>query len=429
MCLRIGRPHPGRRNNAQLTEESPRADGLAPMRNPSGRGEGLAPAALVLVLVLCVLAGGLLPLSMPVGLAAGGVLQTGQAEPSRWWLSAAGALVVFAIIAAFARWRVRAWWLAMLVSGIAISVGLFVGRVSWDQPRPPLSGASTEAPTVGIVTALPLFWPEGAAPPDLIAHRSGTSRSPLIGALRARAVDSIDERMLSGVNTLILAQPRLLAPVELVGLDNWIRRGGRAVIFADPLLMWPSALSVADPRRATLTSLLDPLLTHWGLRLQPVSPDERALRRIMLSDGHVLIVAGASRFTRTPGESGGGAPCALAERGLMALCRIGRGSVRLIADADMLDDRLWLADARWPDRSEAQASDVLPLLRGWVVEPAGNAAVPAPRRVFDDAALPVGMRWAILGAVGWVALGWLGFRAMFGRKPPVFSAEGAPIDP
>jgi len=399
------------------------------MKTSSGPGDGLAPAVLVLVLVLGVLVSGLLPLSMPLGLAAGGVLQTGQVEPSRWWLGATGAFIAFAIIAAFARWRARAWWLAVLAGGIAVSVGFFVGGASRDQPRSPLTGASTAVPNVGIVTALPLFWPEGVVPRDLIAGRSGTARSPIIADLRARAVDSIDERALASIDTLILAQPRLLQPAELVALDNWIRRGGRAVIFADPLLMWPSALSVADPRRAPLTSLLDPLLTHWGLRLQPVTPDEEGLRRIMLSDGHVLIVAGASRFTLSPQASGDGASCALTERGLMALCRLGRGSVRLIADADVLDDRLWLADARWPDRREAQASDVLPLLHGWIAEPLGKVAAPAPRRVSDDTALTIGMRRAILGAIAWVALGWLGFKAGFGRKLRGPSTKGVSIDP
>lgn len=374
---------------------------------------GAMPTLLIFLLVFGVLVSGLLPLSMPFGFAAGGVLQTGQVEPFRWWLGTAGAVVAFALLAHFLRWHPRAWWLAVLIGGIAVAVGLFVGRASLDQPRgtvAPLPVASYMR--VGIVSALPLFWPEGVAPAAQLSPGSTDRRGPLVEALGARAVDTIDPESLSRLDTLILAQPRLLQPVELVALDDWVRKGGRAIIFADPLLMWPSGLSVADPRRAPLTSLLDPLLTHWGLRLEPVEPGEQGVQRRMLSDGRVLLVAGASRFSRVP-EVAGVASCTLAERGLMALCTVGRGSVRLIADADMLDDRLWLADARWPDRPEAQASDVVALLRGWGADPLRASVGTATRRVTDEAALFAAMRWAILGMTAWVGLGWLGYRRVF----------------
>lgn len=387
------------------------------------------PALVVFLFVLSVLVSGLLPLSMPLGLAAGGVLQTGQVEPLRWWLGAAGAVAALAVLARLLRWSARGSWLAVLMGGIAVSVGLFVWRASLDQPRRPGPFAPASRPAVGVVSALPLFWPEEATPSAVIGGgSSGHPRSPLVDALGARAVDTVDERSLSAVETLILAQPRLLQPEELVVLDGWIRRGGRAIVFADPLLMWPSRFSVADARRAPLTSLLDPLLAHWGLRLEPVAQGEQGLRRVMLADGHVLIVAGASRFTLLPGVTDGTAACTLAERGLIALCRLGRGSVRLIADADMLDDRLWLADARWPDRPEALASDAPLLLRSWVAQPLGRTAEPAPRRVVDDAALLSALRWAISGAIAWVGLGWLGLRASFYAKLRFHRVQGARID-
>lgn len=380
---------------------------------------GALPALLVFLLAFGVLVSGFLPLWMPFGLAAGGALQTGQVEPFRWWLGEAGAVVVLMVLAYLLRWPARGWWLAVLIGGIAVAVSLFVWRASLDQPRPPLTGASMAAPTVGIVSALPLFWPEGVAPAAQLSPGPTDRRGPLVEALDARAVDMIDAASLSRLDTLILAQPRLLQPVELVALDDWIRKGGRAIVFADPLLMWPSGLSVADPRRAPLTSLLDPLLIHWGLRLEPVAPGEQGVRRAMLSSGHVLIIAGASRFSLTPDEKSA-ASCALAEGSLMALCKVGGGSVRLIADADMLDDRLWLADARWPNRSEAQASDVVSLLRGWSADPLREAAGPVPRRVTDEAALLAALRWALLGAAAWVGLGWLGYRRVFGGDRGAF---------
>lgn len=392
------------------------------MRKASDRAGGFVPAVTVLVLVLGALIGGLLPLSMPLGLAAGGVLQTGQVEPSRWWLGAAGALTAFAILASVLRPRAWLWWLTVLASGIVLAVGLFVWRASLDQPPGSSPDAAPSKPKVGIMSALPLFWPEAPTPSVLMTQRAEGRRNPLVDTLGATAVDSIEAKTLSGLDALVLAQARLLQPAELVALDDWIRNGGRAVIFADPLLMWPSALSVGDPRRAPLTSLLDPLLAHWGLRLEAVAPGAQELRRIMLSDGHVLIVAGASRFSLAP-DVANTASCMLVEKGLVALCRVGRGRVRLIADADLLDERLWLADARWPDHPEAHTSDIVGLVRGWSVDPLSGIADRAPRRATDDAALMAAMRLAILGAVAWVGLGWLGYSRLFGPRSRPSSTE------
>lgn len=139
-------------------------------------------------------------------------------------------------------------------------------------------------------------------------------RSPLISHLGARPLDRIDITSLRGISALVIAQPRLLQPAELVALDDWLRRGGRAVIFADPLLLWPSALPLGDPRRPPLTSLLDPLMAHWGLRLEPVLPGADGVDRRMLGAGHMLMLAGASRFTRMA-QKEASTRCVMTEQG------------------------------------------------------------------------------------------------------------------
>ncbi len=363
-----------------------------------------------------VLFAGLLPLVMPFGLAAGGVLETGQAAPQRWWLAALVAIGGFLLLSWKMERQTRLWWLMMLVLAIGSAVSIFSLRSVEDPPLPPpsqrIAGESRGA--VGMMSALPLFWAEDASPGRIVAGAGG-GRSPLVDHLHARAVDHINGTSLHGLDTLVLAQPRLLQPMELVALDGWIRRGGKAVIFADPLLVWPGELPLGDPRRAPLTSLLDPLMLHWGLRLEPVSPgtaiDTNAVDRRMLTGGHVLMLAGASRFS-PHGET----HCSFAERGLMALCPIGKGRVRLVADADVLDERLWLADPRWADREQAYASDILPLLTSWTVDPFAVPRNAAPRRVKDDAALISGLRWGLLAALFWAGLGWLGERRWLARK-------------
>lgn len=366
----------------------------------------------VFLLTVAVLFSALLPLIMPFGFAAGGVLDTGQASPQRWWLAASVAVVLFLILSWRMDARRRRWWLMMLVASLVTAIGLFWLR---SVEGPPIAPPSADAApltrgAVGMMSALPLYWAEDASPGRVVAG-SGGKRSPLVENLHARAVDHIDGASLRGLDTLILAQPRLLQPAELVALDDWIRRGGRAVIFADPLLVWPSDLPLGDPRRAPLTSLLDPLLLHWGLRLEPVAQGRDGVDRRMLSSGHVLMMAGASRFVPA-GETS----CMFAEDGLMALCRIGKGRVRLIADADLLDERLWLADPLWADREQAYASDIAPLLAAWSADPLVMPREAAPRRVKDDAALISGLRWGLLAALFWAALGGVGQGWWMARK-------------
>jgi hypothetical protein len=135
-----------------------------------------------------------------------------------------------------------------------------------------------------------------------------------------------------------LAQPRAFSPAELVQLDSWVRKGGRLLILADPALQWGSLYPLGDKRRPLFTSMLSPLFAHWGLELVlPIADAEpMAIRKI----GKLSI------RTQAPGEwlkinRGGSARCALAEGGLLADCKIGKGRALLVADADLLDTAYW----------------------------------------------------------------------------------------
>ena len=369
----------------------------------------LAAAGLVLVLALCAVLAGLLPFVMPMGLAAGGVLETGQVEPARWWLGGAVALTVYIVLTR--RWRrtIRLWWLAVLMAAMVAGVLAFVHVASSGQSRriaDSLARVEARGPTgapVGMVTALPLFWPEGQGVSEILAEVAAEGR-PFVTRHPVRPIDYLDAASLRGLEAVLVAQPRLLQPEELVAFDQWVRNGGRAVIFTDPLLVWPSDLPPTDPRRPPLTSLLDPLLAHWGLRLAPAG--QRHVERRMLRDGHVVIVAGVSRFMLVS-DAEASARCTLADEGLMALCHIGRGEVRLVADADLLDERLWLAVPEHADSSESWAADVPALVDGWLDHPLRDPVAP-PLRVTGEAALPLAMRAAIVVLLLCVGLGWGG---------------------
>jgi ABC-type uncharacterized transport system len=170
-----------------------------------------------------------------------------------------------------------------------------------------IAAAAAPSPRVTLFTALPLMWGEGD-PSDILNGRA--RRSTMIDGLDVRAIDTVTVPGL-GQDVLVVAQPRAMMPEELVALDTWVRAGGRVLIFADPRLEWRSRYPLGDPRRAPPVTLLDPLLTHWGVRLD-AGPG---------SDG---------RWQR--------GPCAAVDP-VTIDCRIGKGRALLIADADRLDER------------------------------------------------------------------------------------------
>jgi len=182
------------------------------------------------------------------------------------------------------------------------------------------------------MTSLPLVWGEGGLG-DILAQGD---KSPVLTVIESIApvdpVDVIDADMLARHRVLMLAQPRRLAPQELVALDGWVRSGGLLLMLADPMLVWPSNYPLGDNRRPVPVSLLDPLLDHWGLTLGNAKAGGEAKR--------VVAIFGEKVVTMRPGSwSRLGPTCR--KDGIVATCRIGQGSVIAVADADWLDARVW----------------------------------------------------------------------------------------
>ncbi len=200
-----------------------------------------------------------------------------------------------------------------------------------------LTGAA-ERPRATLMTALPLVWGEGDAS-DILQGRS--MRSETLVAIEkqidVRPIDVLSEQAL-GTDVAIIAQPRRLLPTELVDFDRWVRNGGRAIIFADPELVWPSRYLPGDSRRAPPVELLDPLFTHWEIAL---GDSDRAAQTIALQGRAVRMMASAA-WT-------GPKTCTVVVRQVLD-CRISKGRVVLVGDADMLDAGLWQpAGAANPD--------------------------------------------------------------------------------
>lgn len=188
-------------------------------------------------------------------------------------------------------------------------------------------------PDLMLMTALPIIWGEGGAFDP--TSRPAAAYLALEREFEVRPIDVLDERSLGSGRLLLLAQPRALAPEELVALDEWVRAGGKALILTDPRLHWPSKLPLGDIRRPPPVGLLGPLLRHWGLRLEP-GPAENLVEPYRWGDHDFRIaMAAPGRFSS---QSDG---CDIWPGGWMAHCRIGEGIAAIVADADLMHDSLW----------------------------------------------------------------------------------------
>jgi hypothetical protein len=328
-------------------------------------------------------------LYLPAGLVVGGGLATGQAEQLRW----GAASLYFAAFLAFlfrreaGRQRWRGYGAAVLLSTAMVIVfcgvagqfwawerGLLLGAINlllialmdglfrfrraagfvlaaallaglllparlwlWPLDEP---GATESRRRLAVMTSLPLGPVRGRAISEVLSGREGLD--PVTAALsrhfRLEFVDFLSAPSLAaGEERLLLAHPRALQPAELVALDHWVREGGKALILADPALVWPSDLPLGDQRRPPVTSLLDPLLTHWGVTLEPAG-DARTIIRRRMDDGRLLATVGESRFGLSTSD------CVPEAEALLARCRIGEGEALLVADADLLNPALWMGE-------------------------------------------------------------------------------------
>lgn len=215
--------------------------------------------------------------------------------------------------------RVGALLLLICVLGAA---ALAIGRGGGLGPR-------KDKPALLLLTSLPLVFGEGFS----LDQKSSTLLAALRSRYRVEPVDVTDPATLARAKLLMMAQPRAQTPENLVALDDWVRAGGRLLLFADPMLEWPSDRALGDPTRPPAMFSDTGLLAHWGLRLD--APDKRGPAKGRIGDHAVLTVS--------PGSLVGS--CAIESGGLAALCTIGKGRALVIADADLLDVEGLGADA------------------------------------------------------------------------------------
>ncbi len=146
---------------------------------------------------------------------------------------------------------------------------------------------------VGLITALPL---EG----DLMAAMQGRPMVPyqVIDDLKqvsdVHSLSTEIDRVPDDVDVLMVVHPQHLPDKTLYAIDQFVMKGGRALVFVDPdsqtQKMHPSQL---NPPGQPADSELDRLFKAWGVEMVPkmVAGDRKSARRVNAGTGTRVIAA------------------------------------------------------------------------------------------------------------------------------------------
>jgi hypothetical protein len=181
-------------------------------------------------------------------------------------------------------------------------------------------------PEVALLTSLPIVFGE--------SFSLDAERNPLLAALEERfEVVPVDgpEQLKSGA-TLLAIQPQAMTAERLVALDKWVRNGGRLVLLADPSLLQRGERPLGDRFTPPYAFPDTGLLAHWGLTLEPEGAPFAEEVPFELGGGAVASVSSFGRLRS------GNAACVLTVKASAARCRIGKGQVTVVADADFAID-------------------------------------------------------------------------------------------
>ena len=193
-----------------------------------------------------------------------------------------------------------------------------------------------DRPELGLFTSLPIYWSESEGVGEALDGGGAVhwARTALEEGHRLVPLDTLDGDNLARLERLVMAQPQPLAPAENVALDDWVRGGGRLLLFADPFLTEHSRFLLGDKRRPQDMVVLSPIMRRWGLELR-FDEDQPAGERTISFAGTSIPVEMVGTFARI--APGAASDCALSAGDAVARCQVGKGEVLLLADAALFD--------------------------------------------------------------------------------------------
>lgn len=214
--------------------------------------------------------------------------------------------------------------------------------------RPPAEAPPTAAAhePLGLMSSLPLYWPQGADLADLAAGRGEAvwQRTAMEQAYALVPLDTLspvaglspgepETDPLAGLTRLAVIQPRGLSPADNAALDAWVRAGGRLLLVLDPALTGEYDLPLGDPRRPVDTALIPPVVVRWGMAVRFDEAQPGTVSTAQLAQATLPLALSGSVEITDPAAG----ECSLTAEGAAAICRVGKGRVTLIADAALFE--------------------------------------------------------------------------------------------
>jgi len=206
---------------------------------------------------------------------------------------------------------------------VAASIAAALDLLGSDRSSPLPPRPAEQRPTLLLLTSLPLVFGEKFG----LGEGGSAALTRLEVRYSVQPISLADAASLHGAKLLLAAHPQAQPAETLVELDTWVREGGRLLLLADPMLEWHSERPLGGRLRPAPGFADTGLLGHWGLRLD--APDVRGPVERNLDGRRILLASPGRLVGRCPVEA----------EGLIARCKIGKGRVTIIADADFLDDR------------------------------------------------------------------------------------------
>ena len=163
--------------------------------------------------------------------------------------------------------------------------------LEYDLAKLVYSLSRTDEPVVGLVSSLPLTG--GFDPMQTRVNEPWIITSQISDLFDLMDLDVIEDEIDEEVDVLLLVHPKGATPRQLYAFEQYLFRGGRALVFIDPL-------AEADPATppggamagmpADRSSGLEFLLGHWGLEMprETVVGDGRYALRVSEADGSLV---------------------------------------------------------------------------------------------------------------------------------------------
>lgn len=158
--------------------------------------------------------------------------------------------------------------------------------LEYDLARLVYTLASTKKPVIALLSSLPMGG--GFDPMTQQVQEPWVVAEQMRQLFEMRTIDASVASIEDDIKVLVIVHPKDLPATALYAIDQFVLRGGRALVFLDP----HAEIDSGDPSNPAAAmagkgSKLDPLLGTWGVRVDPdqIVGDDRYALQVNSGDG------------------------------------------------------------------------------------------------------------------------------------------------